>query len=86
MVESLLAVKTNSFVSSREATEFKTDIEAITVELTSHSNRKLVVCRCYRPPNADKKWLDKFNLFLAESSSHNENMLICGDFNFPRIH
>lgn len=79
-------MKTNSFILSREITEVKTEIEAITVELSFSSNKKTLVCCCYRPPNADKKWLEKFILFLAESLAQNNNMLICGDFNFPGIH
>ena len=40
---------------------------------------------CYRSPNSGRNWLDKFNSFLAQCSSRYENILICGDFNPPKI-
>jgi hypothetical protein len=36
-------------------------------------------------PNSERNWSDKFNSFLAQCSSRYENILICGDFNLPKI-
>lgn len=44
-----------------------------------------MIC-CYRTPDTEKDWSDKFNIFLAQCSSCYDNMLICRDFNFPKIH
>ena len=55
------------------------------VEIITHSKLKLLICCCYRPPNAEKIWLDKFNSILADLSSRHDNIIICGDFNFPKV-
>ena len=33
----------------------------------------------------NRQWLDEFNLFLVNKCSDYANILICGDFNFPKI-
>lgn len=81
----MLAVKSSSFISSREIVDLKADIEVISTELITNSKLKFVICCCYRPPNADHSWLEKFNLFMAQLSSRYNNTLICGDFNFPKL-
>lgn len=84
----LIAIKTNSFKSVRElalGTDIEDIIEICLVEVTTHSNMKLLLCCCYRPPNSDKTWLVKFNLLLSQICDRYENMLICGDINYPNI-
>jgi exonuclease III len=61
------------------------DLEVTSVEIITHSKLKLLICCCYRPPNAEKIWLDKFNSILADLSSRYDNIIICGDFNFPKV-
>jgi exonuclease III len=81
----LLAVKSCSFSTFREI-NFDTDLELVTVELTSKSNSKYLLCCCYKSQqNVNSQWLGKFNLFLTKSCSQYSNMLVCGDFNFPKI-
>ena len=46
---------------------------------------KLLVASCYRPPNEDQTWLDKFNNFLGGFCSINANIILAGDFNLPQI-
>jgi exonuclease III len=82
----MVAVKPSSFISSRELSDIKTDLEVISAELISSSKLKFVICCCYRPPNAKQSWTEKFNLYMTELSSRYDNILICGDFNFPKIH
>lgn len=81
----MLAVKSSSFISSREVVDLKADIEVISTELITNSKLKFVICCCYRPPNADHSWLEKFNSFMAQLSSRHNNIIICGDFNFPKL-
>ena len=80
----LLAIKSDSFNSSRELVN-SSDLEVTSVEIITHSKLKLLICCCYRPPNAEKIWLDKFNSILADLSSRHDNIIICGDFNFPKV-
>jgi hypothetical protein len=61
------------------------DLEVTSVEIITHSKLKLLICCCYSPPNAEKIWLDKFNSILADLSSRHDNIIICGDFNFPKV-
>lgn len=84
----LLAVKENSFASSQIAIDLDTDdLEIIAAEICTASKSKHLLCCCYRPPNVDSKcWLDKFSLFLSKAATRYSNMLICGDFNLPKIH
>ena len=45
---------------------------------------KLLICSCYRPPDADKTWIDKFETFLQDVCTRHSKIVIAGDFNFPR--
>ena len=81
----MVAVKSSSFISSRNV-DIETDNEVVSTELVTSSKLKYVICCCYRPPNADQSWLEKFNSFLADVSSRYINVIICGDFNFPKLH
>ena len=83
----LLAVKAKSFSSCREIADLNdSDLETVSVELTTKFKAKILACCCYRPPTPQKDWSDKFNIYLAKCSSRYSNMLIAGDFNFPEIH
>ena len=81
----LLAVKSSSFSSSREV-NFNTNLELITIELTSGSNMKYLLCCCYKSQQfVSREWIEMFNLFLGNCCFQYSNMLICGDFNLPNI-
>ena len=76
----LLAIKSSSFTTSCEV-NFGTDLELVTVELTSKSNLKYLVCCCYKSPqNVNSKCIEEFNLFLNKSCSQYSNIIICGNF------
>ena len=78
-------MKSSSFSSSREV-KLDTDLEILAVELTSHCNKKFLACCIYKPPqNINRQWLEEFNLCLAKLCSDHSNILLCCDFNFPRI-
>ena len=81
----MVAVKTSSFVSSCDV-NIETDIEVVSAELVTRSKLKDVICCCYRPANAGQSWLENFNSFLEEESPRYINIIICGDFNFPKLH
>ena len=81
----LLALKSSSFSSSREIVN-DSDLELVAVEQKTTCNQKYLACCSYKPPqNMNRQWLDEFNLFLANMCSDYTNILICGDFNFPKI-
>ena len=81
-----LAFKTTAFESFREITDFTTsDLEVVTVELTTKSKLKLLICCCYRVPEPEVDWSGKFDIFLSELSSRYTNILICEDFNLPKV-
>ena len=81
----LLALKSSSFSSSREIVN-DSDLELVAVELKTTCNQNYLACCLYKPPqNINRQWLDEFNLFLANKCSDYTNILICGDFNFPKI-
>ena len=79
------ALKSSSFSSSRKIVN-DSDLELVAVELRTTCNQKYLACCLYKPPqNMNRQWLDEFNLFLANKCSDYTNILICGDFNFPKI-
>ena len=81
----VLALKSSSFSSSREIVN-DSDLELVAVELKTTCKQKYLACYLYKPPqNMNRQWLDEFNLFLANKCSDYTNILICGDFNFPKI-
>ena len=81
----LLALKSSSFSSSREIVN-DSDLELVAVELKTTCNQKYLACCLYKPPlNMNRQWLDEFNLFLANKCSDYTNILICDNFNFPKI-
>ena len=54
-------------------------------EITTWSNLKILAGCCYRPPNSGITWLDSFNSILSQVCEQYQNILICGDFNYPNI-
>ena len=84
----LIAIKTGSFKSVKE---FQPDIEEIqqleivSTEVRTAHNKKLLYCCCYRPPDADPSWTYAFATFLNHACEQYPNIVICGDFNFPKI-
>jgi hypothetical protein len=85
----LIAVKTDSF---RTVKEFSPDgedlqkLEIVSTELRTVTNRKILYCCCYRPPDADQCWMDRFKTYLQTICDLYENIIIAGDFNLPNIH
>ena len=51
--------------------------------ITATSNTSLLMCSCYRPPNSDHSWLDKFNNFMGDVCLGHSNIVLAGDFNMP---
>ena len=84
----LVALKTDSFKSVKEFSpngeEFE-DLEIVSAELRTVTDKNFLFCCCYRPPNADLGWMDKFKTFLDTICDLYENVVIAGDFNLPNI-
>ena len=79
----LIGIKTAAFKSVREI-EHNHDLEIAMAEITTAKDMELLICSCYRPPDADKTWIDKFESFLQDVCSRHSKIVIAGDFNFPR--
>ena len=80
----LLGLKTSTFKSISEI-EYKHDqLEVAVAEITTASNIEMPVCSCYRPPDAEKSWMNKFESFLQDVCTRHSNIVIAGDFNLPR--
>ena len=46
--------------------------------------KRVLVCVCYRPPNADAEFLQEFNRFFKSlADSQLKDIIIIGDFNYP---
>jgi exonuclease III len=80
----LLAIKISSFKSVREI-QHGHDLEIAVAEITTTSNASLLICSCYRPPNSDHSWLDKFNNFMGDVCLGHSNIVLAGDFNMPHV-
>ena len=80
----LLAIKSSSFKSAREVF-IETDIEICFAEVTTCCNINICLCCCYRPPNSNGTWLEKLNSTVSQVCDRFSNILICSDFNFPKI-
>ena len=47
---------------------------------------KYLLCCCYKSQQCvSREWMNQFNLFLGNYCFQYSNVLICGDFNFPKI-
>ena len=53
--------------------------------VTTSQDRKILFCSFYRPPDLDLCWVNLFNNFLDWFCEDFDNMVICGDFNYPKI-
>jgi D-alanyl-D-alanine dipeptidase len=45
-------------------------------EITTAKDMKLLICSCYRPADADKTWIDKFETFLRARAGTRVKMLL----------
>ena len=45
---------------------------------------KIIICFCYRPPNADRIWMENFSNFINDVCSRHSKIILAGDFNLPR--
>ncbi|XP_028419259.1 uncharacterized protein LOC114545074, partial [Dendronephthya gigantea] len=79
----LLGIKTAMFNSVREI-KHNHDLEIAMAEVTTAKDIKMLICSCYRPPDADKTWIDKFETFLHDVCTRHSKIVIAGDFNFAR--
>ncbi|XP_028406787.1 uncharacterized protein LOC114529229 [Dendronephthya gigantea] len=52
-------------------------------ELTTLSDTNILICSRYRPPNADKIWMESFENFLNDVRSRYPKIVLAGDFNLP---
>ena len=52
----LLGIKSETFKSVREINH-NHDLEISVAELTTSSSMNLLICSCYRPPDADQTWM-----------------------------
>ena len=84
----LVAVRTESFQSVKEYSPHMDGLEQLEIvatEVKTAFDQKLLFCCCYRPPDADLPWMDHFKTYLNCACDLYENIVICGDFNFPKI-
>ena len=58
----------------------------VSTEIRTVTNKKIIYCCCYRPPDPDLCWMDKFKTYLQTICDLYENIVIAGDFNLPNIH
>ena len=79
----MLGIRTGIFKSVREI-EHDYDLEVILVQLTTVSNGEILICSCYRPPNAGKIWMETFESFLNDVCSRQSKVVLAGDFNLAR--
>ena len=59
-------------------------MEFILVQLTTMSNCEILICSCYRPPNAEKNWMESFEKFLNDVCTRHSKIVLAGDFNLTR--
>ena len=49
--------------------------------------KRVLVCVCYRPPNADTEFLQEFNRFVKSVvDSQLKDIIMISDFNYPSAH
>ena len=53
-------------------------------EITTAKDMKILIYSYYRPPDADKTRINKFESFLQDVCKCHSKIMITGDFNFPR--
>ena len=59
----MLGIKTEIFKSIREI-EHNYNLEVVLAELTTLMDSKIIICSCYRPPNADRIWMENVSNFI----------------------
>jgi exonuclease III len=77
-----LGIRTGLFKTVREI-KHDQNLEIVLVELTTISDSKILICSCYRPPNADRIWMENFEHFLNDVCSRHSKIVLAGDFNGP---
>jgi exonuclease III len=85
----LIAVKTDSFKTIKEFSpdgEDLQELEIVSTEFRTVTNKKILYCCCYLPPGDDQCWMDRFKTYLQTICDLYENIIIAGDFNLPNIH
>ena len=78
----MLGIKTSVFKQVREI-KHNHDLEIAMAEITTAKDIKMLICPCYRPPNSDKTWCDKFETFLQDVCTRHSKIVFGGDLNFP---
>ena len=76
-------IRTGQFKTIRKIAH-NYDLEFILVQLTTMSNCEILICSCYRPPNAEKNWMESFEKFLNDICTRHSKIVLAGDFNLPR--
>ena len=66
----ILGIRTGISKSVREI-KHSYVLEVILVHLTMVSHGEILICSCYRPPNAEKTWMETFETFLNDVCSRN---------------
>ena len=79
----MLGIRTGLFKTIRKI-EHNYDLEFILVQLTTMSNCEILICSCYRPPNAEKNWMESFEKYLNDVCTRHSKIVLAGDFNLPR--
>ena len=87
--ESLLQIMMRTFTSVKEFRlnniEEIQQLELVSTEVRTANDNKLLYCCCYLPPNAELLWTYAFTSFLDYACEQYPNIVVCGDFNFPKI-
>jgi thiamine monophosphate kinase len=60
-------------------------LEMVSAGLTTASNQTLLFCSCYRQPDVDLSWIDKFNSFLNQACDLYKNVVVSGNFSLSNI-
>ena len=72
----LIAIKTDSFKTFEEFSvdrEELQELEVVSTELRTVTDQKILQCCCYRPPDANQCWMDKFKIYLQTICDLYEN-------------
>ena len=81
----VLILVRNDLVAQEYADKSWEDIEAVSCKLKLRHLTMKLIC-IYRPPSADSAYNAKLRETIREvCSSQNDQVVICGDFNFPQI-
>ena len=79
----LLAVKDSIKTDPFNFTSISLELAGVVINSLS---KKLLVCVCYRPPNAGNEFHEEFDRFLkCVNDSRCKDVIILGDFNFPSV-